>query len=246
MFKGLINQFDIRKFTKHKIHINKDEQFFGIPCIGYVLKGKGEFLWQGKKYIASAGDLIYIAKGTKYRSIWTGEPEIEWYSISFSFLHPYAYADFKFQILKNYPNEIVHKIFELYNKNSIAAVGHFYILLDDLLTKLISTPPSEKESIISAAVRYIEEHFTEKISISQLSRLCGCSESYFFSLFKEIIGVSPITYKNHIAIQQAIRYLGETNLSIEEISSLTGFSSPNYFRHVFVDAVGKTPKELRG
>lgn len=246
MFEGLISQFDLYKFTMHKLHINKDELFFGNPCIGYVLKGKGEFLWQGRKYIASAGDLIYIAKGTKYRSFWTGEPEIEWYSISFSFIHPSVYADYKFQILKNYPAEIFHRIFELYNKNSIASVGHFYILLDDLLTKLISTPPSEKESIISAAVRYIEEHFTEKISISQLSGLCGCSESYFFSLFKEIIGVSPITYKNHIAIQQAIRYLGETDLSIEEISCLTGFSSPNYFRRVFIDTVGKTPKELRG
>ncbi|MBR5586393.1 MAG: helix-turn-helix transcriptional regulator [Clostridia bacterium] len=246
MFEGLLNEFSFHKFIRHKLHINKDELFFHNPCIGYVLKGKGEFLWQGKKYIASAGDLVYIAKGTKYRSFWTGNPEVEWYSLSFSFLRPSAYADFKFQILKNYPAETFHRIFKLYNQESLAAVGHFYILLDDLFTKLISTPQSEKESFISAAVRYIEENFTEKITIEHLANLCGCSQSYFFSLFKEVMGVSPITYKNHIAIQQAIRYLGETDLSIEEISSLTGFSSPNYFRRVFIDAVGKTPKELRG
>ena len=247
MKSEFINNFKLYKFNHMDIHINEDELFFTKPCLGYVLKGKGEFLWQGKRFTAYPGDLIYIAKGTKYRSFWLGNPEIEWYSITFSFDVPSAFGEYRFQIIKGFPAEIFHNLFECYNNSSpLKATGLFYILLDEIYRKLTPTPISPKQNVIAKAVKYIEENYTEKISIEHLANLCGCSQSYFFSIFKEVMGVSPITYKNHIAIQQAIRYLGETDLSIEEISSLTGFSSPNYFRHVFIDAVGKTPKELRG
>lgn len=46
-------------------------------------------------------------------------------------------------------------------------------------------------------------------------------------------------------VQNALDLLAHTDLTIEEISSKVGFSSSNYFRKVFFDITGKTPKEVR-
>ncbi|MEE1048063.1 MAG: helix-turn-helix domain-containing protein [Clostridia bacterium] len=45
-------------------------------------------------------------------------------------------------------------------------------------------------------------------------------------------------------IQHALDLLSNTTLSIEEISSKTGFSSPNYFRTVFLKLTGSSPKNF--
>ncbi|MBQ6908170.1 MAG: helix-turn-helix transcriptional regulator [Clostridia bacterium] len=78
-----------------------------------------------------------------------------------------------------------------------------------------------------------------------MAELCHISESGFFKLFKAVTGVTPITYKHNIMIQHAIDMISNTSLSIEEISGLVGFPSSNYFRKVFADMTGTTPKKLR-
>ncbi len=245
MFESYIYDFDIRKIVHGKLHINQNEITFSKPCIGYLLKGRGEFLWQGKKYTAEKGDLIYIAAGTRYRSLWMGEESVEWYSLSFSFVLPSAYSGYKFQILRDYPTELFDKMYNTFSDSKLKSVGYLYFLLDDIYSKLTVTHTCAKRTMLSKAIKYIEENYTEKIKISELARMCSCSESYFYNSFKEVIGVSPITYKNNIAVQQAIRYLDETMMSVEEISNMLGFSSPNYFRKIFISIIGKTPTELR-
>ena len=245
MFESCVSDYCIVKPCYPKMHINQSELIFNRPCIGYVLKGQGEFLWRGKKYTANKGDLIYIAKGTVYRSMWTGQDEVEWYSVSFAYALPSAYSSYKFQILRNYPGELLNKMYETYETSKFQSISYFYLLLEDLFKKMTPTLVCAKRTVIAKALNYIEQNYTKKITIEELAKMCGCSESYFFNAFKEVLGVSPIAYKHNLLVQQAIKYLAETNLSIDEISNTLGFSSPNYFRKIFTSVMGKSPKELR-
>ena len=103
----------------------------------------------------------------------------------------------------------------------------------------------KKHSSIAPAVNYIESNFSESLSIEALSQMCHISQSTLFEQFKRNFGVTPIAYKHNIMIQHAIELLTNTEMSIEEISSLVGFSSYNYFRKIFYKLTEKTPKELR-
>jgi AraC-like DNA-binding protein len=46
-------------------------------------------------------------------------------------------------------------------------------------------------------------------------------------------------------IQHALDMLAHTDLTVDEVSQKTGFSSSNYFRTVFRKMTGKSPKEVK-
>jgi len=243
--QNFITTFDISKLQFHGTHSAAPVITFYRPCIGYLLKGRGDFLYQGNNFSAEEGDLIYIADETKYYSVWTGYPEVEFYSMNFSFNNKLAYLDYRFQILKNYPRDIFDKIYQNREKNFLTAMSGVYELLSDIYIKMDKSPYTPMNSKIKPAITYMEEHYTEEINIAFLSKLCNYSEPHFYAIFREITGVTPITYKHNILMQHALKFLSETDYSIEQISTMLGFSSANYFRKVFYKTFGKTPKEIR-
>jgi len=242
--KNFINRFSIGKLTFQNKKITGNAKFL-TPCIGYVLKGKGRFLYNGNAYTANAGDLVYIAAGTRYYSVWFGNPDVEWYSINYSFSGRQAMSEYKFQIVRNYPSRLFHDMYNTYSKDDFLCMSIFYKVLDDMYKKLIPTEKNSAMKNIEPALEYIENHSNEEISIQQLANICCCSESTLFKSFQSITGVSPIKYKHNIMIQTALRLLSDTDMSIEEISRETGFSSSNYFRKIFTGITGTTPKTLR-
>lgn len=241
----LVSYFHYTLFEYNRTHTSGSTVLFVRPCIGYVLKGSAQFLYKGQNYYAFEGDLIYIAKGTKYYSVWTGDPEVKFYSIDFSFAKPYSLYEYRFQIVENYPRVLFDKIYETFG-STFECMPYFYSLLSDIYTKMTAeTAVSASVTAVQPAVDYIEEHFSEEVSISGLSALCHMCESGFFRQFRRATGVTPIAYKHNIMIQNALDMLSHTDLTIEEISARVGFSSSNYFRKVFFDITGKTPREVR-
>jgi AraC-like DNA-binding protein len=58
--------------------------------------------------------------------------------------------------------------------------------------------------------------------------------------------LSPIAYKNQLCIDQAAQILlSGSKKSIEEISSELGFESATYFRRVFKQYTGISPRMFR-
>ncbi len=240
-----INYFKIVKYEEKNIHIAAPEHIFKNPCIGYILKGKGEFHYKGKIYYAHKNDLIYISRGTRYYSIWTGEPDIEFYSINFSFENLYEKNEYGFQIFKNFPEYNIHEIYEKSFDSPFECIGGFYIFLQKLYSCLIKTQKESSNSPFLPAIKYIEENCTKKIPVQYLASLCGYSQSRFFALFKSTYGCTPIEYKNNILIHKAINILTKTDKTIEETANELEFSSSSYFRKIFKSITGKNPKDIR-
>ncbi len=241
----MISEFDIFHYKHKNIYSAGPDLFFNRPCIGYVKKGYAKFLYKGNTYYAYEGDLIYIAFETSYQSIWYGSPDIEWYSVNFDFLSKYAFYDYRFQILSNYPSEIFEKMYDSHASSPMLSLSYFYRLLDDIYKKMEVTKDTLPHSSIEPAIKYIEQNYDKPVSIDDLATLCHISKSALFKQFKNTLGVTPIEYKHNVMIQHAARLLSNTDLSIDEISLKAGFSSSNYFRKIFTRLTDKTPKELR-
>ncbi len=242
---NLISNYEIFNFKYNNIHSAGPEIIFYNPYIGYIKKGYAKFLYKGKTIYAGKGDLIYIARETRYQSIWYGNPAVEWYSVNFDFNSKYAFYDYQFQILQNYPSEIFEKMYQSYESSPLISISYFYQLLDEVYKKLERTPQTANYSVIEPAIKYMENNYQKPFTVKSLSDLCNISESGFFRTFKNATGVTPITYKHNIMIRHAIELLSNTSMSIEQISSYVGFPSSNYFRKVFVSVTDRTPKELR-
>lgn len=243
---SLINAFNCKLYKFRGTHAVGSLQAFEQPCIGYINSGKAQFLYKGKSYYANKGNLIYIAKGTKYYSVWTGNPEIEFYYVKLSFINPYSFYDYRFQIIENYSCDLIDKLYRSYNDDIYLSASYLYCLLSDIYKHMRKEKSSSIGRVdVQPAVDFIEGNYNMPLSVEQLSKLCHSCSSGFYKLFKSSTGVTPIKYKHNIMIQNALELLSHTDLTVEEISARVGFSSSNYFRRVFFNITGKTPKELR-
>lgn len=245
MSDGYISYFMIKELKFKKTYTSGSLQSYSMPCIGYIREGMGIFFCEGKTYYAHKGDIVYIAKDTKYYSVWYGEPDIDFYSISFDFTHPYSFYDYRFQIVGGFDEEKFEYMLKSYESHPMKSIGTMYGILDELYQIMKKEGSPIKSEGIDRAVSHIEMHYSEPLAIDRLCSICHCSRSSLFELFKKRTGVSPIVYKHNLMIQHALDLLAHTDLTVDEISQKTGFSSSNYFRTVFRKMTGKAPSEVK-
>ncbi len=98
---------------------------------------------------------------------------------------------------------------------------------------------------VARAQHYMEQHFGEPVTISQLAGLGYVSPSTLTHRFKSEMGVSPIEYLIEIRIQRAKNMLQRKNLSMTEIAQACGFSSSAHFSSCFQKRVGITPTDYQ-
>jgi AraC-like DNA-binding protein len=92
---------------------------------------------------------------------------------------------------------------------------------------------------------HINANSAEKLSVNAAARMAGMSTPQFMKTFKQVAGLTLVGYLNHVRLANAARLLRETNRSIADIASASGFSDQSYFDKRFKRAFGRTPKEFR-
>lgn len=99
---------------------------------------------------------------------------------------------------------------------------------------------------LQSVLSYIEDHYSEKIQISEPSEIIHVCDDRLIRLFKEVIGETPIEYIMNLRIEAAIKLLSSTDLSIADIAYQTGFGSATYMTRVFKKKLNTTPGKYRG
>ena len=95
------------------------------------------------------------------------------------------------------------------------------------------------------AVRYINNHFSEKIRIQDLADHIGISRSYLVKLMKQETGMSPQEYLIETRMRRASDLLSRTNDSIRVIAAECGYDDALAFSKVFKSRYGLNPTEYR-
>lgn len=112
-------------------------------------------------------------------------------------------------------------------------------LLSDYNT--VKYPPT-----IFLCCQYIEEHYQDKISVTDLAEQLFLSPNYLSSLFKKHTGSSISEYITLCRIRKAKELMAESNtLKSYEVADLVGYSDYEHFRKVFKKYVGINPAKYR-
>ncbi len=98
---------------------------------------------------------------------------------------------------------------------------------------------------LSAAVNYIDNHFTEKISVAELAALTDMTPNYFSSLFKKNYRISPCDYIISKRLELSAELLTEGRSSILDIALRCGFNSTANYNKLFKKHYGITPSRYK-
>ena len=98
---------------------------------------------------------------------------------------------------------------------------------------------------VTAICCYIDEHYSEAISLDRIAREFLLSRTQLYNIFKEVLGISVIDYLIHVRITRAKSMLINTDYSVEIISQKAGYANICSFSRVFKSKVGLGPQQYR-
>ena len=195
---------------------------------------------------ASAGDLVFVPKGTSYVSTYL-EDETELKIVHFELflgeLPSYLSKPVKIELPD--AKEIIDSFF-MSQKNP-AANNPFYYLsrLYDLLWRLekkhAKIPTKYKK--LKPAINDISEHCEKNRHILEYAEQCGMSEVNFRRLFREYTGVSPIEYRNAIRLENAREKIQSGEYNVSEAAYESGFTNLSFFIRLYKQKYGHTPNK---
>lgn len=103
---------------------------------------------------------------------------------------------------------------------------------------------SQRDAIYNA-VKYIQEHYTEKLYIEDVANRFMLSKSYFSYLFKTQTLKSFTEYLKDYRIAKAMELLENTDMKIADICFEVGFNNLNHFNRQFKQCTGRSPLSYR-
>ena len=121
--------------------------------------------------------------------------------------------------------------------------GAMELLLADLLENLAVQPRDVDK--FRPVLEWIQEHYREKITVSQLAQMMNLSTVYFSNAFKAAFHISPKQYLQGKRLYESQRLLTRTDLSIREIAERVGFDNENYFSEFFSEKAGISALKFR-
>lgn len=103
----------------------------------------------------------------------------------------------------------------------------------------------EEDSIVSRAMRYINDHIAEAFSIEELADAVGVSRRTFSRTFAKHAKVSPSVFVEQVRVDFARKLLEQTDVPLKTIAFRSGFHSSTHMRMIFSRRLEITPKEYR-
>jgi AraC family L-rhamnose operon regulatory protein RhaS len=102
-----------------------------------------------------------------------------------------------------------------------------------------------RHAVVAAAVRYIERHHAEPISLADVAQHTAMSASRLAHLFKEHTHRSILAYLHEYRIGRICEELLRTDTPVTELAAGLGYGDLRFFYRVFRRQVGYSPSTYR-
>lgn len=120
------------------------------------------------------------------------------------------------------------------DKNYILNVGYSNLLFSKFIKnyQLETKKVSKDKSVSVQLLQYINEHYTEDISLSSVAKTLGYTKEYCSKIFSEAVGIAFRDYLNFLRLKKAEEYFSlkkTTKQTTAEIIYTCGFNSTATF-----------------
>ena len=105
--------------------------------------------------------------------------------------------------------------------------------------------PANQPRLVRDAQRYLETHYAEHVTITDMSRSLGCSRAQLTRAFRSFLAVSVHEYLTEIRARHAVHALHSSTEKVEAVALMVGYKSKKDLYRTIRAMTGVTPKRVR-
>ena len=232
--------------------------------ITFIKSGKGEYAIGNRWIPVSAGDLIILKPGVIHAIRSSEDNPIDLWILAFT------QFDKALQIIEFNEDPFRHASAYYGNNQAAAAVGlliestayqreidnsRSYInhclelSILNALTIFFSQsdifPLVENNYVADGAIAFIDDHYSNQVSLATLSRVLHVSSSCISHEMSSYYSTSPIKSLINRRIGRAQWLLATTNMSFTNIARNVGYDNLTHFTNLFLKRAGMSHREFR-
>ena len=240
-----------------------------IMCI---LSGSQQYQIEDTVYDVSAGDIIVLNAGIMHRSIVTSDADPA--LVFFTGVTDFHFKNMKPNCIHINGCPIIHTISQqrqemigiclrMVAERYTEHVGQYFmqksyliqlmlLVIRHILAAPVKKPapyPFEtyhKSYVVNEIRNYLNENYTEKISLDLIAKNMYLSSAYISKIFKEETGEAPINYLIKLRLEKAKEQLErKDDTSIKLVSTNVGYDDVYYFSKLFKKYYGMSPMNYR-
>ena len=102
----------------------------------------------------------------------------------------------------------------------------------------------EEMAVMKQMLNFIQEHYAEKITVSDIAGSSMICRNQCFKLFQQFMKMTPQQYLTQYRINQSIELMG-TVKGFADIAEACGFCSQSHYTKAFRALYGMTPKQYQ-
>lgn len=209
---SLLHLQEVGSLTAIKAHTSKREKLQSYLCF-MVEDGEGELVYGGKQYNLKAGDVVFIDCRKAYSHSTGLNSNVGLWSLRWCHFYgpsmPAIYAKYcergglpviRSADMAQYA-DLLTDIYALASSSDYIRDMRINGKLNDLLTLLMESSwhqgngsNAPKKMDISSVKSFLDEHYSEKLSLESVASQFFIDKHYLARLFKEQYGVTLVTY----------------------------------------------------
>ena len=226
-----------------------------------VLSGSGILRYQGKEYYLRSGDCVFLDCRQEHfhessPDLWT----LKWAHFNgpnmnaiyqkyqerggWPFFHPRKPEEFE-QVLDQLIVTAASNSYVRDMKLCEQITCLLTLLMEEAWSPQEGLQASEKGQDLQKIKAFLDENFTQKITLDQLSEQFYINKFYLSKIFSRQFGMTINQYLIQQRITQAKQLLRFSDLPVEKIAAQCGIPDPNYFSRLFRKVEGISPGEFR-
>lgn len=230
----------------------------------HVLRGRVNVVVAGARCAAGPGDTLLVPAGVPHRDDFDIAQELEVFLLYFQWApHREFFARVPPRLIQSLPASRKVEISRIVERLRDGHVGHvgldqfvaatrLHTILALLLREAEQGAPREMESpgrcrrcaLMLEAKTFLQQHYSEPISLEQIARALGVSAFHLSHVFSEESDFTLFDYLTRLRMEKARELLTDGRLKISAAARAVGYENSNYFAKAFRRYFGFLPSEV--
>lgn len=222
--------------------------------VEYVTRGSGTVIINNVPHNFSVGDAWFCTSTDFHETLINEDTDLTNISFKIDWIETELLNNLLFgAVIKNYNPSKINEVCKEYESESYGSTMYIKHLLSCILLDFVREINNENlkasyskfSPAVNKALRYIQNHFAENISLNDVAASVGLSPSYFSSRFHSELNISFQSYIVNLRLKTAAKFLAATNYSVTDVCYISGFNNYANFTKAFKKQYSVTPMQFR-